>query len=471
MTTDQKRCVYYVIGGEPEYTKVLEASLRSVRRFHPPRTLDVVVMCDASYRDHVSHIRDIRIIETPPNTNGLGTSMRKVQIPENLRKYERVLYLDCDIIVCASLDPLFDMIKDEGVLYTCTEGGPQNHRHIFWSLLSHTRETLETFQEKNIGVFNAGLFGFIPSDPMYAHFDTIQKMMDGHDGPYFLEQSFMNHYFAEQSANVSPCFTPRVKLEAREYVGGFILAHFTDASMPWRRKLAMMDAWTLKLDEVTRIDPYALLGVDMNWTVQSVRKRYYELACLCHPDKGGTSEQMNMLHNAYTFVTTQVSLNSTTTFEALASEFTEFCSAQESTPPPLADIFADAFEIPRFNQVYDDACVQHIDGAFADGGYDTVPSCIPGNAIEYSDEPDSTPIEPFESTLVIYEAPEPLCVPDGNFRDITGATLDSFSCHVGALYVCDYKQGLAPPPPSPPFVEPVADISTRFEAYRKRYDQ
>lgn len=238
-----KRCVYYVVGGDPCYVALLELSIKSVRRYHA-KDVDVVIMCDAAYAPHV-RVDGVRTVETPPN-HGLDTSMRKIDLPECLKEYDAVLYLDCDIIVCAPLDPLFDAIVDPTKLYTCREGGPHNHAHIYWSLLVHPPDALETFVRNDVGVFNAGQFGFVPSGAMYNHFANIARLMKTHVGPYFVEQSFMNHYFASRPECVDAALTPHVKLAARSFEPGYVLAHFTDATLPWPIKLEMMHEWFQK---------------------------------------------------------------------------------------------------------------------------------------------------------------------------------------------------------------------------------
>ena len=186
------------------------------------------------------------------------------------------------------------------------------------------------------------------------------------------------------------------------------------------------------------LNPFTLLGVTIHSTCQEVRKRYYELACLCHPDRGGTNEQMQMLHNAYRYVIEQVSLNRTVTFEQLEAEFADFCAQQTQVPPPFRAIHNDAFNLPEFNDLFDKSTV--IDGAFAEGGYSVVPSEA-GEA--YDARPDDQYVEPFQAQLVVYEEPRAQIMPHASLRDVTGAPLDDYSVRVGYLYPSDYREGLA----------------------------
>lgn len=48
------------------------------------------------------------------------------------------------------------------------------------------------------------------------------------------------------------------------------------------------------------IDPYAILGLPHNASLEEVKRRYRQLSFIYHPDKeGGYEEAMKLLNNAY----------------------------------------------------------------------------------------------------------------------------------------------------------------------------
>lgn len=208
------------------------------------------------------------------------------------------------------------------------------------------------------------------------------------------------------------------------------------------------------------LNPYDLLGVTTNATCQEVRKRYYALACLCHPDRGGTNDQMQTLHNAYEYVMRQVSLNRTATFEDLEADFAAFCDSQSARPPPFADIYADAFNLPRFNELYELHKTDEVDGAFAEGGY---PVCASEVTLEY-DPVETHAIPTFDTAMVVYEEPLPVVMPHALVRDLTNPKLDDFSCAVGTVCASDYRAALSPPVPIPerPHVPNVVEAFERL---------
>ena len=220
------------------------------------------------------------------------------------------------------------------------------------------------------------------------------------------------------------------------------------------------------------LDPYALLGVTIASTCQEVRKAYYELALHAHPDKGGSAEQMRIVHNAYAYVIHQIAgVNRTVTYEDLEKDFADFCASQTQRPPSLADIRADAFNLPRFNDLFEAARAENAPGtvetAFAPGGYEA--SMLPGmhtlfagGAVPRYSAPspqDADPARgptPFEYALSEYV--EPAAAPFGtpHFRDLTQPAAAPLEEYGGGLSDCysDYRGAFAPAlPANIPFEE------------------
>ena len=54
------------------------------------------------------------------------------------------------------------------------------------------------------------------------------------------------------------------------------------------------------------INPYQLLGVTINSSLKELKKAYYNMSLLCHPDKGGSNKDMIVVHTAYLYIKTQL---------------------------------------------------------------------------------------------------------------------------------------------------------------------
>lgn len=184
------------------------------------------------------------------------------------------------------------------------------------------------------------------------------------------------------------------------------------------------------------LDPFGLLGVNCNSTLQEVRKKYYALASMCHPDRGGADEDMRVVHNAYCFVRDQVALNRQCTYEQMRMEFEDFCAGQTSVPPRFVDIHHETFG--QFGAAFEAST--HIERAFAEGGVETVESEV---RLEYSNVEHGN-VQQFTRDIVVHAAPDPFDA-GGFLRSVDGTHIKDYSCVVGCLHVSDYREGLAPP--------------------------
>ena len=84
------------------------------------------------------------------------------------------------------------------------------------------------------------------------------------------------------------------------------------------------------------INPYGLLGVTPNSTFSELKRNYYNMALMCHPDKGGSGDDMYIVQMAYNYCKEQLQSQEArqTTYEQLEIEFADFCQEQEEKPPP-----------------------------------------------------------------------------------------------------------------------------------------
>jgi len=106
------------------------------------------------------------------------------------------------------------------------------------------------------------------------------------------------------------------------------------------------------------INPYKLLGVDPEKpSLKKLKKAYYNLALLCHPDKGGDKNSMDVVHKSYLYIKKQFkNCDNVKKYEELEEEFVDFCKKQETKPPPFRDIWEGTDEYKKlrnFNRYFD----------------------------------------------------------------------------------------------------------------------
>ena len=95
------------------------------------------------------------------------------------------------------------------------------------------------------------------------------------------------------------------------------------------------------------INPYELLGFDSknpNIEMVELKKQYYMLSLICHPDKGGNAADMIILKNCYNYIKEQIERKDEKSrdFEEVASEFKEFMKTQSQDPPPFSQVYEEA---------------------------------------------------------------------------------------------------------------------------------
>lgn len=109
------------------------------------------------------------------------------------------------------------------------------------------------------------------------------------------------------------------------------------------------------------VNPYEFLGVTPTSTLTEVRRAYFRLSLLCHPDKGGRADDMRTLQSAYDWITHHIETvksHGTETYEEKEDNFKEFLESQQQEKILAWDeIVKDAMELQdgQFDELYN-AC-------------------------------------------------------------------------------------------------------------------
>lgn len=103
-----------------------------------------------------------------------------------------------------------------------------------------------------------------------------------------------------------------------------------------------------------QIHPFNLLGVTYKDNSEKVKKNFKELALLCHPDKGGSKDDMIVLYKAYKYVLEQIEYGEHgRTFEEEKRKFSEFLEKKEEFPT-IFDILTDGAN-KKFNEMWENS--------------------------------------------------------------------------------------------------------------------
>ena len=200
-----KNLVYYTIFFNKGYIELLDKSVCSILDKGEPN-FDLLLITDEDTK-RVIELMPFRkrispkylILDTP--VDGVEASQNKVKVfeYESMDEYDKVLFLDCDIVCLQDINTIFDCDLEYDTLYTARNnnlgvGHLKNFHHGFEFLdNSYIREMTLAKQMP----FNAGQFLFRNSDRMRAHFNNVCWFMLNWAGEYFFEQSFMCYYFCK----------------------------------------------------------------------------------------------------------------------------------------------------------------------------------------------------------------------------------------------------------------------------------
>ena len=240
--------------------------------------------------------------------------------------------------------------------------------------------------------------------------------------------------------------------------------------------------------EVYLINPYNLLGLTTKSTIPELKKAYYQLALLCHPDKGGNKEDMHVVHQAYKYIKRQMeNANYTKSYEDLEQEFKDFCQEQENIKPPsFMKIFEETNDFVReFNKRYEESVANcDIVDPFKDGyghlmedsvalnSHQSLQSLQSHPKLNYNDN-DIDLEKPlnnkFSREIIAYEEPEYLPNTYGNFFRFDTKKVEDYSELQGDIQMTDYRLAFSPPEKVEGLDVDKADVNKLYEERLKEY--
>jgi hypothetical protein len=160
-----KNLIYFTVGFNPEYIELTYWCIYSLLyQGLSLENLDILIMCDQEYVKYVEEKLPswVKIMITDHNNCAMHASMRKMEIFNfvDIYQYDKILYLDSDIVSVKNIKVFFEKELDPNVLYVKSEN--VDHTSSFHSLESYkyTNEQMMFFKEHDIKPFSCGHFLF-----------------------------------------------------------------------------------------------------------------------------------------------------------------------------------------------------------------------------------------------------------------------------------------------------------------------
>jgi hypothetical protein len=205
-TTGTKNLIYYSVGGNQDWFDLFKMSLLSLIE-QGNINYDVLVITTEPFKQKILEIDsaplnlDFLIVPEPESNIELSINKLLIYQYEKLAEYNRVLFLDSDVIAARPFSQVFSEELDTKKLHTYIHSDfvtkHKQHAHVTpWHGIGvASNEVLVRMKEENQLPFNAGQFLFAPTPQMISHFENIHWFSKEWPQKYFFEQSLMTHYF------------------------------------------------------------------------------------------------------------------------------------------------------------------------------------------------------------------------------------------------------------------------------------
>ena len=204
-TYTSKNLVYYSVYFDGGYVELMNNSLMSILK-HASVDFDVLIITDKATQKLIKQqpftkLKQLKYHITPTPADGVEASKNKTQIYafEDVDQYDKILFLDCDIVAVGDVAGVFEVCDAHNALYTArgVNMSFQHHRTIHHGFDVVRQSFINEMMDTRQYPFNAGQFMFRNSSSMRQHFLNLNWFMNVWPGEYFFEQAFMCYYFCK----------------------------------------------------------------------------------------------------------------------------------------------------------------------------------------------------------------------------------------------------------------------------------
>ena len=231
----KKNLVYCCVFFNKDYLELLNLLLLSTIYYSKKNTWNFLVITTKGFESNVQALADrygiFLSIFTLDLTTIFEAACARLCIFDypDLDRYEKLLYLDTDIIIKGELDTLFNLSLDKDVLYAIESGNISSHN--FGGQFFDFEKT-----DRSLAGINSGTLLFLNSKNMKNLFGRIQNHIkqftdDGHPVPYCMDQPFINYHAIKDGQYDSTLLNPLVSLfEGNDTVDNYstsVICHFS----------------------------------------------------------------------------------------------------------------------------------------------------------------------------------------------------------------------------------------------------
>ena len=202
------------------------------------------------------------------------------------------------------------------------------------------------------------------------------------------------------------------------------------------------------------INPYEILGVTKNFTIEELKDKYKRVAKRVHPDRGGSQQLFNLVTLAYKKLVEEYKLKRINKqFNELKTDFSNYSDLQNNTQMRNSEFSKKQYQSSDFRDVFNKVYDNHKVHSAYDNGYgdfmiksdgrreDINISKKINNMKQFNSAFESEPLNNYNKRMIVYKEPEAL--PSSSktlkYTELGVGKVKDFSSSTNNLDCTDYK--------------------------------
>ncbi len=201
-------CIFICLFNNKEYLKLLNLLLESIFIHNDLYGIEILIYTNTYFMNKIkqSHLMypfiKFEVNDTYNDVNLACKSRLDLFYLNSINRYEKILYLDTDILIKNDLQEVFDLCEDE-LLYVLEEGIVNDTRNFYGISLFNS---IEFEEHKGKTAFTSGIMLFKNCDKIKSFFNIVRDDIikrpynfNCYDQPYIVYNAFIYQIYNNQS--------------------------------------------------------------------------------------------------------------------------------------------------------------------------------------------------------------------------------------------------------------------------------
>lgn len=205
---------------------------------------------------------------------------------------------------------------------------------------------------------------------------------------------------------------------------------------------------------MSNINPYEILGVTKNFTLDELKDKYKRVAKKVHPDRGGSQQLFNLVTLAYKKLVEEYKLKKINKqFNELKTDFSNYSDTQNNTQKRNPEFSKPQYQSNDFREVFNRTYDNHKVHSAYDNGYGNFMIESDGrredidiakkvnNMKQFNSAFEAEPLNNYNRRMIVYKEPEalPSSSKSLKYTELGVGKVKDFSSSTNNLDCTDYK--------------------------------